>query len=64
MSKNKITKIKKRDGNIVDFDQSRITNAIFKAITAVGEGNGVKSRRASDRVVKILNRRFKKEKIK
>ena len=63
MSENKITKIQKRDGNIVDFDQSRITNAIFKAITAAGQGDGIKSKRASNRVVKILNRRFKKDEI-
>jgi len=27
--KNKITQIKKRDGRLVDFDQERITEAIF-----------------------------------
>jgi len=63
MSGNKITKIQKRDGNIVDFEQSKITNAIFKAITAAGQGDGIKSKRASDRVLKILNRRFKKDEI-
>ncbi|PIR72159.1 MAG: ribonucleoside triphosphate reductase [Candidatus Nealsonbacteria bacterium CG10_big_fil_rev_8_21_14_0_10_36_24] len=57
---NKITKVKKRDGAIVDFDQTKITEAIFKAITATGQGDGKKSKRLSDRVVKILNRRFKK----
>ncbi len=63
MSENKITKVKKRDGRIVDFVQEKITKAIFKAITAVGEGDGVKSRRASNKVVQILNRRFKKDEI-
>lgn len=63
MSTNKITKIKKRDGTIVNFDQIKITNAIFKAITATGQGDGVHSRRISERVVKILNRRFKKDEI-
>jgi len=63
MSGNKIVKIKKRDGNIVDFDQNKITNAIFKAITAAGQGDGIKSKRASERVVKILSRRFKKDEI-
>ena len=63
MSINKITKIQKRDGNIVDFEQIKITNAIFKAITAAGQGDGIKSKRASDRVLKILNRRFKKDEI-
>jgi anaerobic ribonucleoside-triphosphate reductase len=58
MAQNKITKIKKRDGTIVDFDQEKITSAIFKAITATGQGDGKKSKRISDKVVKILNRRF------
>jgi anaerobic ribonucleoside-triphosphate reductase len=59
--KNKITKIQKRDGQIVNFDQSKITDAIFKALTATGQGDGRKSKRLSNRVVQILNRRFKKE---
>lgn len=38
--KNKITKVQKRDGAIIDFNQERITEAIFKALTASGEGDG------------------------
>jgi len=60
MNQNKITKVRKRDGLIVDFDQERITNAIFKALTATNQGDGKKSKRLSEKVVKILNRRFKK----
>jgi len=63
MTANKIAKIQKRDGQIVDFDQSRITNAIFKAITATGQGDGNRSKKLSDKVVQILNRRFKKDEI-
>ncbi len=63
MVANKITKIQKRDGTIVDFDQIKITNAIFKAITASGQGDGIRSKRISARVVQILNRRFKKDEI-
>ncbi|MBI4101632.1 MAG: ribonucleoside triphosphate reductase [Candidatus Nealsonbacteria bacterium] len=63
MAPNKILKVQKRDGTIVDFDQERITNAIFKAITAAGQGDGVKSRRCSEKVVQLLNRRFKKDEI-
>ena len=55
---NKITKVQKRDDTIVDFDQEKITKAIFKAITATGQGDGKKSKRISEKVVKILNRRF------
>ena len=60
---NKITKVTKRDGVIVDFDQSRIQDAIFKALTASGQGDGKKAKRLSDKIVKILNRRFKKDEI-
>ena len=48
--KNKITKVKKRDGQIVDFDQEKITDAIFKALTATGQGDGKKSKRISNKV--------------
>lgn len=63
MSPNKITKIKKRDGAVVDFDQSKIAAAVFKAITSTGQGDGIKSKKVSDRVTQILNRRFKSGEI-
>jgi ribonucleoside-triphosphate reductase len=63
MPQNHITKIKKRDGTTADFDQSKITKAIFKAITAAGQGDGVRSKKLSDKVTQILNRRFKKGEI-
>ena len=61
--KNKITKVQKRNGEIVDFNQQKITDAVFKAITATGQGDGKKSKRVSNKVVEILNRRFKKDEI-
>jgi ribonucleoside-triphosphate reductase len=60
---NKIEKVQKRDGLIVPFDQSRIEEAIFKALTASGEGDGKRAKRLSNKVVQILNRRFKKGEI-
>jgi ribonucleoside-triphosphate reductase len=60
---NKIKKVQKRDGTIVDFDQTRIQDAIFKALTASGEGDGKRAKRISEKVVKILNRRFKEGEI-
>ena len=60
-SKKKITKVKKRDGTVVDFEPSKITDVIFKAITATGQGDGKRSKKLSDRVNKILNRRFKED---
>jgi ribonucleoside-triphosphate reductase len=60
---NKITKVKKRDDGIVEFEQDKISDAIFKAITATGQGDGRKSKRLSNKVVQILNRRFKKDEL-
>lgn len=61
--KNKVTKIQKRDGQVVDFEQEKITAAIFKALTATKQGDGVKSKKLSDKVVEFLNRRFKQGEI-
>jgi len=63
MSGNKITKVKKRDGSIVEFDDKKIMDAIFKAITAIGHGNGRKSKRLGKKVIQIMNRRFKGEEL-
>jgi ribonucleoside-triphosphate reductase len=63
MPQNKIIKIKKRDGIITDFEKDKIYNAVFQAITAAGQGDGKKTKKVSDRVIKILNRRFKKDEI-
>jgi ribonucleoside-triphosphate reductase len=54
-----IVQIRKRDGNIVLFDQERITNAIFKAAKAVGDSDRKKAEELSDQVVKLLNEKFK-----
>lgn len=59
----KITKIEKRDGRIVDFDQEKITNAIFKAALAVGGKDRERAKFLSDQVVKELERKFGKRKI-
>lgn len=61
--KNKFTQIKKRDGRIVDFDQEKITDAIFKAFTATNAGGRGVAKRLSDKVVAFLNKRFKKGRI-
>jgi len=59
----RIKKVQKRTGEIIGFDQTRIQEAIFKALTATGEGNGNRAKKLSDKVVQILNRRFKKDEI-
>lgn len=60
---NKITKLQKRDGRIVDFDFDRIIRAIFKAVTATGEGDDTMAKKIADNALKIFNRRFKKGEI-
>lgn len=62
-SKGKLRRVKKRDGTLVDFDQLKITKVLFKALTASEQGDGKLSKKLSDRVVKLLNKRFKKEEI-
>ncbi len=60
---NKITKVLKRDGRVVEFEPEKIIDAVHKAITSVGHGNGAESKKVGNRVVDILNRRFKKDEI-
>jgi len=55
----KVSTIRKRDGRIVDFDQEKITTAIFKAAQAVDGGDRELARRVSDRVVQILEDQLK-----
>ena len=54
----KVSKIRKRDGRVVGFDQKKITNAILKALTAVKHRDGGLAERLSDSVVKLVNERF------
>lgn len=61
--KPKFRQVKKRDGRIVDFGQSKITEAIFKALTVTKEGGKRIAQKLSDQVVDLLNRRFKKGNI-
>jgi ribonucleoside-diphosphate reductase alpha chain len=53
-----ITKIRKRDGRIVDFNPERIKNAIHKAFVAVKLENGEKAERLTKEVVNILEKKF------
>jgi len=57
MTESKFTKIKKRDGRIVDWDQNKIVSAIFKSLVATGE-NETLAEGFSDKVVLILNEKL------
>jgi ribonucleoside-diphosphate reductase alpha chain len=51
-------KIKKRDGQIVDFDPLRIKNAVHKAFIAVELEDGDKAAAVTEEVVKVVQERF------
>ncbi len=56
-----LLKVIKRDKSIVDFAQSKITNALFKAGSATGEFGVDVAQHLSDEVVKILEQKFDSE---
>ncbi len=58
-----IEKISKRDGNLVDFEQNKITNAILKALSASGQENQEVAEKVSNKVVDFLQRRFREDQI-
>jgi len=55
-----ITKIRKRDGRVVDFDSSRIKDAIHRAFVAVELENGKRAESITEEVVRLLEERFEK----
>lgn len=57
---NRITRVAKRSGRVVPFDQKKITIAVGKAFAATGEGNQADAKKVSDKVVRLLNRNYKK----
>lgn len=61
--KTKITKVKKRNGEIVDFEEEKIRKAAYKALTASGQGDGVMSKKIAGRTTELLNMRFKEDDI-
>jgi ribonucleoside-diphosphate reductase alpha chain len=54
----RVSKIKKRDGRIVSFDENKIAVAILKALKAVKREDGDLARELSEDVVRLLNERF------
>jgi anaerobic ribonucleoside-triphosphate reductase len=61
--KSKFEKIQKRDGRIADFDESKISKAVHKALTATNQGNGPTARKVTSQVINLLNKRFRKAEI-
>ncbi len=54
----RVSKITKRDGRTVGFDETKIAGAILKALKAVERGDGDLARELSEDVVRLLNERF------
>ena len=55
---NVITKLRKRSGEIVDFDKEKIVNAIYKAAQAVGIEDQDLAQRLSDEVIEEVRQKF------
>jgi ribonucleoside-diphosphate reductase alpha chain len=56
-----ITKIRKRDGKIVDFDSAKIKDAIHRAFIAVELENGERAETLTREVVRLLEERFREK---
>lgn len=54
-----VRKIRKRDGRIVKFDPSKITNAILKAFRATGAEDGRNAEKVKDHVVSAVEKRYR-----
>jgi anaerobic ribonucleoside-triphosphate reductase len=61
--KAKVSRIRKRDGRIVSFDGTKITNAIFKAAEAVGEHDRSVVESLSRRVVEVINKNYNERSV-
>ena len=58
IAENRITQIRKRDGRIVDFDQGKITEAIWHAAQSVGGKDKETAIKLSDIVIDRLSEKF------
>jgi ribonucleoside-diphosphate reductase alpha chain len=56
-----ISRIRKRDGTIVEFDRQKIVNAIFKAAQSVGGSDRAESERVADTVLQFLSEKYKED---
>ncbi len=53
-----VTKIRKRDGQIVSFNPEKISSAIWKAVQAVGGTDKARADELAQQVVKIIDKEF------
>ncbi len=57
------TSVRKREGQVVPFDEERITRAIAKAMKATGEGNEKEAVNVSEKVVRSLGKKFSSDHV-
>src|ERR671923_896384 len=57
-SKKPIAQIRKRDKGLVDFNNSKISNAIYKALMAAGKADYKLAERLSEKVVQKMDQQF------
>ncbi len=57
-TKGTVLKVRKRDGSIVDFDQNKIINAIWKAAESVGGTDFELAKKLAEEVVSALEEKF------
>ena len=60
VEKNRITRVVKRDGRVVKFEQEKITKAVMKAFTETNEGTEKDAQKVTDKIVQLLNKNYQK----
>jgi ribonucleoside-diphosphate reductase alpha chain len=63
MSEKVVSRIRKRDGNIVPFDNAKITEAVFNAAKSVGEENREVAGMVTEKVINELVVQFDEENV-
>lgn len=58
--KNRITRVVKRDGRVVKFEQEKITKAVMKAFAETNEGAEKDAQKVTDKIVRLLNKNYQK----
>ncbi len=57
------TSVRKREGQVVPFDEERIARAIAKAMKATGEGSEKEAANVSEKVVRSLGKKFSSDHV-
>jgi len=60
ISKNKITRVIKRSGQIASFEKAKVIKAVQKALEATGEGTLKDAKKVTEKIIRLLNKNYKK----